>query len=199
MSERVPQLLIIAGPNGAGKSTYSKDLSHEGAVIFDADKEIAILEAKFPGLPSDSVFYGLQQVFSEQVELALQRRIDLTIENNFRDNSLLDIIERFRSKGYEVGMVYLLLSSIAQSKDRVAVRVKNGGHFISNNDIMINYTEGLKNLVFFASRFNHLELIDASGNYLSLRPLLSIRSGILNFHATNMPSWAEQTVRAVAQ
>jgi len=67
-----PQLLIVAGPNGAGKSTYSKDLSPVGAFIFDADKEKARIEARYPGLPDESLAYAVEQYFLDCVDEALK-------------------------------------------------------------------------------------------------------------------------------
>jgi predicted ABC-type ATPase len=197
MIQTVPQLLIIAGPNGAGKSTYSKDLSADGALIFDADKEIAIIEAKYPGLPSQSVFHALQQVFLDQIDDALKQRADFTIESNFRDNTLLETADRFRDNGYEINMVYLLLSGVAQSMDRVNQRVKAGGHFISNQDIIYNYHEGIKNLIFFAGRFDNIEVIDSSGSLLQLRSFLSVQSGEIKYRATPLPVWAEETINNI--
>jgi predicted ABC-type ATPase len=198
MNHAVPQLLIIAGPNGAGKSTFSKDLSNEGSIIFDADKEIAVIDAKYPGLPSQSVFHALQQVFLDQIDEALKQRANFTIESNFRDNSLMGTIVRFQDSGYEVNMVYLLLNGVPQSMDRVKQRVKNGGHFISDQDIIYNYHEGLKNLIFFAGRFDNLEVIDSSGSPSQLRSLLSIQSGVIKYRASSLPAWADPTINEIA-
>lgn len=68
-----PQLLIIAGGNGAGKSTFSKDLSSVDAFIFEADKEIAKIEARYPGLPAESISYAVDQYFLDCVDNALKR------------------------------------------------------------------------------------------------------------------------------
>jgi len=77
-----PQLLIVAGPNGAGKSTFSKDLSATGAIIFDADKEAAKIEALYPGLPSESISYAVEQYFLDCITEALNNKADFTVETN---------------------------------------------------------------------------------------------------------------------
>lgn len=193
-----PQLLIIAGPNGAGKSTYSKDLSSPGAFIFDSDKEIAKIETRFPGLPFESISYAVDQYFLDRVDEALKNRTDFTLETNFRDaGPITDTVSRFMAKGYTVGLVYLGLSSIKQSMDRVKARVKAGGHDVDAASIRYNYEEGLKNLAYFAGRFYNLELIDASEDLYGLRSLLSVKDNQLVFVSEDRPAWAEDTLSAI--
>jgi predicted ABC-type ATPase len=189
-----PQLLIIAGPNGAGKSTFSKDLSATGAFIFDADKEIAKIEARFPGLPGESVSYAVEQYFLDCVDDALKNKTDFTIETNFRDAGLMDTVDRFKDKGYEVNMLYIGLGDIKQSMDRVTARVKSGGHFVDVDSVRYNYGEGLKNLTYFADRFDNLEFIDASGNLYELKSLLSVQRRQLAFLSPDLPEWARPAI-----
>ncbi|HEY9002084.1 MAG TPA: AAA family ATPase [Mucilaginibacter sp.] len=193
-----PQLLIIAGPNGAGKSTFSKDLSAAGAFIFDADKEILRIEAQFPGLPIDSVSYAVQQYFLDCVDDALKNRTYFTIETNFRDGELMNTVSRFKDNGYVVSMVYIGLSDIKQSMDRVTARVQGGGHFVDTGSIRYNYEEGLKNLIHFADRFDNIEIIDASGNLYEPHSLLSVQNKQLVFVSPNAPRWAVPALSKIA-
>jgi len=193
-----PQLLIIGGPNGAGKSTFSKDLSIEGALIFDADVVIAKLHSKHPGWPKESLANAVQQEFLDNVDLALSHRMNFTIETNLRDWVLKDTIDRFRDGGYEVGLAFLCLPSVEQSMDRVTQRVKNGGHFVDNPSIRYNYEEGLKNLQFFADRFDHIEIFDASDRTHGLKSLLSIKNKELSYYKVGAPLWIREVIENVA-
>lgn len=193
-----PQLLILAGPNGAGKSTFSKDLSHPGAFIFDADKEIARFEAQFPGLPFESIAYAVDQYFLDKVDEALKNRTDFTIETNFRDTGLImDTVSRFKGQGYTVGLVYIGLSSVELSMERVAARVKMGGHAVDTASILYNYEQGLKNLAYFAGRFYNVELIDASEGSYRLKSLLSVQDSRLVYLEKDRPVWAESAISAI--
>lgn len=194
----IPQLIFIAGANGAGKSTFSKDLSPTGAFIFDPDKEQAIIESKYSGLPRASIQYAFQQHCQDCIELAIRKKRDFTIETNFRDHDLLDIAERFRANGYEINMIYLLLRSVPESLARVAYRVDNGGHYVDDKSVLYNYNEGLKNLDYFADRFHNLEILDSSGSYFQLRSVLSIQHGKLVHLDTALPKGTEQTVLNIA-
>lgn len=192
-----PQLLIIAGPNGAGKSTFSKDLSPAGAFIFDADKEILRIEAQYPGLPVDSLSYAVQQYFLDCVDTALKNKNNFTIETNFRDANLMDTVGRFKENGYDVSVVYIGLSDVKQSMDRVTARVKGGGHFVDTGSIRYNYEQGLKNLAYFAKRFDNIEFIDASGNLYEPHSLLSVQNRQVVFVTTGAPKWAAPTLSEI--
>ncbi|WP_342645368.1 AAA family ATPase [Mucilaginibacter sp. CSA2-8R] len=138
MASANPQLLIIAGSNGAGKSTYSSDMSQPGAIIFDADKERVAFIRQFPDLPEQSIAFAVEQVFLDQVELALKRKTDLTIETNFRDHGMMSTVSQFQQEGYKASLIYWGLTSIEQSIDRVKHRVHHGGHFVDNHSIRYN-------------------------------------------------------------
>jgi predicted ABC-type ATPase len=194
-----PQLLIVAGPNGAGKSTFSKDLSVAGAFIFDADKEAAKIEARYPGLPGESVSYAVEQFFLDCIVEALNNKIDFTVETNFRDAGLMNTVNRFKENEYVVSIVYIGLSDVKQSMDRVSARVKGGGHFVDTGSIHYNYIEGLKNIEYFADRFDNLEFIDASENLYELRSLLSVQNRQVVFVSNDLPKWAKPVVSSIAK
>ncbi|MBV8389903.1 MAG: zeta toxin family protein [Mucilaginibacter sp.] len=193
-----PQLLIIAGPNGAGKSTLSKTFAPNGAFIFDPDKESAKIEKQYPDLPSESIHYALNQYFLDCVHQAIKGKADFVLETNFRDHSLMDTVIRFQNNGYAANMIYLAISGIPQSMDRVKKRVKSGGHFVDNESIRFNYTEGLKNLQYFADRFDNLEVLLTSKNPSDIRSLLSIQQKQLVFLADDLPGWMEHEISYIA-
>ncbi|WPV00729.1 zeta toxin family protein [Mucilaginibacter sp. cycad4] len=194
-----PQLLIVAGPNGAGKSTFSKDLSAAGAFIFDADKEAAKIEARYPGLPGESVSYAVEQYFLDCVVKALDNKTDFTVETNFRDAALMNTVNRFKENDYVVNIVYIGLSDVKQSMDRVGARVKGGGHFVDTGSIHYNYIEGLKNFEYFADRFDNLEFIDASENLYELRLLLSVQNRQVVFVSNDLPKWAKPVISSIVK
>ena len=196
-ADETHQLLIIAGGNGAGKSSASKYISPPKALIYDPDKEIKRIESQYPDLPAASIYYAVQNYFLDQVDYIQKNKFNFTIETNFRDAGLMDTIERFREAGYSIGMVYMLLPNIQLSMERVNNRVREGGHAVDEDSIRTNFYEGQKNLLYFASRFDHIELINAAGEPGKLRSLLSIISGELAYYSENPPEWAKEMVDAL--
>ena len=193
-----PQLLFVAGPNGAGKSTFSKKLSDPGAVIFDVDKVIARIEAQSPDMPKKVVYQTATQEFFNLATEAVRRKQHFTLETNFRDDQLADIVAEFKRNGYTTNMVYMVLNNIKKSVSRVNQRVKNGGHYVDLKNIEQNYDLGLKYLERFADCFDNLEIIDASGNNFQLRSVLSIQQQQLVYSSTDLPSGAEETIKHIA-
>ena len=193
-----PQLLYVAGPNGAGKSTFSKELSAPGAIIFDADKVIARIEAQAPGMPKKKVYDTATQEFFNQAKEAIRLKQHFTLETNFRDAELMDIAQEFKRYGYTTNMVYLTLDSIEQSIYRVNKRVLNGGHFVDHKNIRQNYDEGLQYLELFADAFDNLEILDGAKDFGEFKSLLSIKQQELIYLSTNLPASLEQTIINIA-
>jgi len=193
-----PQLLYVAGPNGAGKSTFSKELSAPGAIIFDADKVIARIEAQAPGMPKKKVYDTATQEFFNQAKEAIRLKQHFTLETNFRDKELMDIAQEFKRYGYTTNMVYLTLDSIEQSIYRVNNRVLNGGHFVDHKNIRLNYDEGLQYLERFADGFDNLEIVDGSKDFGGFKSLLSRKQQELVYLSTDLPASVKQTILNIA-
>lgn len=193
-----PQLLYVAGPNGAGKSTFSKELSKPGAIIFDVDKVIARIEAQSPGMPKKKVYDTATQEFFNQANEAIRLKQHFTLETNFRDKELVDIANEFKQRGYTTNMFYLTLESIEQSMSRVNKRVLNGGHFVDNKNIVLNYDEGLQYLERFADRFDKLEIIHGSKDPGKFRSLLNIENQQLVYLSDDLPVGVAQTILNIA-
>jgi hypothetical protein len=63
----MPVLYVIAGPNGAGKSSFSSTLLPDGLTAFDGDKELLLLQQKFPGTDTSLLaFYVNAKLFPTQ-------------------------------------------------------------------------------------------------------------------------------------
>lgn len=193
-----PQLLFVAGPNGAGKSTFSKLLSEPDAVIFDVDKVIARIEAQSPDMPKTQIYQAATDEFFNQINAAIRKRQHFTLETNFRDHQLVDIAAEFKRFGYVTNLIYLMLDSIEQSAYRVSQRVKQGGHYVDQENITKNYNQGLQYLVHFADRFDNLEIVDASGTFGQLRSLLSIQQNRLVFLTNDPPKWIKRELNKIA-
>jgi predicted ABC-type ATPase len=199
MPSENPQLLIVGGPNGAGKSTFSGRLSTVGAVVMDIDVITARVQARLPAeVPIESIYFAVQSVFLDAVDEAIKKRQHFTIETNFRDNELMDMISRFKQNGYHTKMIYMTLDGVEQSLARVKQRVSDGGHYVDEDSIRFNYTEGLKNLEYFSNRFDSLEILDASQKPGQIKLLLKIKQQQLVYLSADLPAAIEQTVINIA-
>jgi len=193
-----PQLLFVAGPNGAGKSTYSKKLSEPSAIIFDVDNIIPLIASQSPTMPKKQVYLAATQEFFNQATEAIRQRKHFTLETNFRDEQLVDVVAEFKRFGYTTNLVYLTLDNIEQSSNRVNQRVLNGGHHVDLKNIRPNYEIGLQCLERFADRFDNLSILDASKDNDIPKPLLQIEQQLLVYLKDILPVSIEQTIINIA-
>jgi len=191
------QLIIVAGPNGAGKSTFSAKFSDKDSIVYDPDKEGQKIKDKYPSLPVESIYYFINNHFQDQIAKAVKSKKDFILETNFRDYQLMDTVDQFKEKGYSVNLMYFLLSSEKESMHRVTSRVNKGGHFVDTHSIRLNYDEGLKNLQYFAHRFDKLLILDATGRIGEQEPLLNLEENRIKFIHQQIPSWAEPTIQQI--
>lgn len=139
------KLYIIAGCNGAGKTTASFTILPE------------ILDCK-EFVNADEIAKGLSPFQPEKVSLEagrimLNRINDLLASNeNFAFETTLSTrsyknkIINAKEKGYRVTLLFFWLQNTELAKERVKIRVLEGGHNIEPEVIERRYIKGIKNL-----------------------------------------------------
>lgn len=135
----MPSLFVIAGPNGAGKSTSAPKLltgARQVAAFVNAD-DIAISE-DVGEIEAGRIMLGKLD------ELARQRQ-DFAIETTLASRSLRPRIEVLRELGYFFHLTFVRLPSADMAVQRVAARVRAGGHAIPEAVIRRRYERGLYN------------------------------------------------------
>lgn len=139
-----PVVVIISGPNGAGKSTSAARLLPDGLDIshfVNADVIAAGLSAHAP----EEVALEAGRIMLERLdELATQRQ-SFAFETTLSARTNARFLRRLQEEGYQVQLVYIWLSSSALAIDRVAERVRRGGHHIPDETVIRRYRRGLDN------------------------------------------------------
>jgi len=138
-------IIILGGPNGAGKTTAAKEL---------LPKELGIREF----VNADEIARGLSPFNAAGVAVAagrvmLKRMRDLVdagesfaFETTCAGQTHIPLLRRCRADGWRVTLLYLWLPSPEAALDRVARRVKQGGHSIPADIIIRRYWKGLSNM-----------------------------------------------------
>jgi predicted ABC-type ATPase len=198
-----PQLYVFAGPNGAGKSTLSASMVPPGTPIFDGDKELALLRRQFPDVDSGNLYDAVNgHIYEDWKNRAIQSATDCAFETNFRMEQVMKSVEQFKNGGYETRLIFFGLDSIESSVDRVKLRVAQGGHEVSLDNIRENYDKGLKNLGLFYQGFDSVHLYqnyeDREQTIRSV-PLMAIENGQIKEQALTLPDWAKALVQILEQ
>jgi predicted ABC-type ATPase len=189
----MPELFIIAGPNGAGKSTYSESLVRPYMGVFDGDKEFKTLTGRYPDVDSAHLENVRNEMFQTQKETALKNGIDFAYETNFASDQTMETVRQFKDRGFTVNLIYVGLSNIQSAISRVNLRVSQGGHRVSGDQIRENYEEGLKNLHKHARSFDRTMVYDNSSNRVMAPPrlLFELKRGLLIEKSAKIPKWAQ--------
>ena len=141
-----PKCIIIAGPNGAGKTTFALDYlpKVEG---FDNFINADLIASGLSPLSPEKHLLAASKLFLGEIDKAIKAREDVSFETTLSGKSYLKLIRELKNNGWEVELIYLYLPSVQLSINRVAERVKHGGHDIPKETIIRRYPRSLDNLV----------------------------------------------------
>jgi len=138
-------LYIIAGCNGAGKTTASFTILPE---IINC-KEFVNADEIAKGLSP----FQPEKVAIESGRIMLKRIVELindnesfAFETTLSTKSYKNIINTARRKGYTITLLFFWLQNVELAKERVKIRVLEGGHNILPEIIERRYLNGIKNL-----------------------------------------------------
>jgi predicted ABC-type ATPase len=140
-----PKLFIIAGPNGAGKTTFASQFLPR----FTSSREFVnadeIAQRISPAHPEKAAFQAARKMLTRINHLASQK-VDFAIETTLAGKSYVPLLKGLRTSGYEIHLYYLWLPDVQMAVDRVAERVRKGGHNIPEPVIRRRYVAGIRNL-----------------------------------------------------
>ncbi|MCC9061847.1 zeta toxin family protein [Flavobacterium piscisymbiosum] len=137
-------LYIIAGCNGAGKTTASYTILPE---ILDC-KEFVNADEIAKGLSPfqpEKVSFEAGRIMLNRIDELLQKEADFAFETTLSAKSYISIIKKAQNQGYFITLVFFWLNSVELAKQRVIIRVSEGGHNILVDVIERRYIRGIKN------------------------------------------------------
>lgn len=138
-------LYIIGGCNGAGKTTASYTILPE---ILDCKEFVnadEIARGLSPFNPNSMVIEAGKLMLKRIVEL-LGRDESFAIETTLATRSYVNLVHQAQAKGYKVTLVFFWLHTPELALQRIAERVKKGGHDIPNVTARRRYIAGINNL-----------------------------------------------------
>ena len=141
----MPNLYIIAGCNGAGKTTASYTVLPE---MLECDEFInadEIAKGLSPFNPEKAAIES-GRIMLDKISRLISRKLDFAFETTLATRSYINTIQKAKSFGYDITLVFFWLDSVELAIERVKIRVEEGGHNIPVNVIKRRYMAGLKNL-----------------------------------------------------
>lgn len=139
------KLYVIAGCNGAGKTTASFTILPE---ILDCKEFInadEIARGISPFQP-EKVSFEAGRIMLNRINELLSKSENFAFETTLSTKSFKTKIIEAKEKGFQVTLLFFWLKNIQLAKERVKIRVSEGGHDIEPEVIERRYLRGIKNL-----------------------------------------------------
>lgn len=138
-------LYIICGCNGAGKTTASFTVLPEILHCREFVNADEIAKGLSPFNP-ESVAIEAGRLMLQRIGELLDRNETFSIETTLATKSYINLVHKAQAKGYRVHLIYFWLETPELAMQRVAERVRNGGHNIPIEVIQRRYVAGIRNL-----------------------------------------------------
>ena len=136
------QVFIVAGANGSGKTTIATEFLKELYLDFlNADK---IAESINPD-NMDSVKLKAGKVFLGTLKDLIKQKKSFALESTLSGRYLIDIIAHLKRERYKINIIYAFVDSPEFAIDRIKVRVKSGGHFVPDEDVIRRFYRSKNN------------------------------------------------------
>lgn len=136
-----PRVIIIAGPNGAGKTTFAREFLPREAgcpVFVNADLIAAGLS---PFAPERAALQA-GRLTLEAIAQHVARRESFAFETTLSGRAYARQIPQWQALGFRVELFFLGLPSADMAVQRVAERVRQGGHHIPEATIRRRFDAG---------------------------------------------------------
>lgn len=183
MKEKI--FTIFAGVNGAGKSTLynSPILEKEKLGVRINTDEIVRTFGDWKN-EADQVKAG--KIAIKLRRNCIEKGLSFNQETTLTGKSIIKFIDQVKEKGYKVHLFYVGVNSPEIAKERIAGRVKKGGHDIPNETVERRYYESIENLKIILSKVDLAEIYDNSNSYTLV---VTKREGVIKSYIKELPEW----------
>jgi predicted ABC-type ATPase len=145
MSEPVrPVVVVIGGPNGAGKSTIAARVL-QGALAVGEFVNADVIARGLSAFDPDSVAVAAGRIMLERLHALAAQRASFAFETTLSGRSFAPWLRELTASGYDFHLVYVWLPSPELALERVAARVRRGGHDIPEDVVRRRYAMGVRN------------------------------------------------------
>lgn len=138
-------LYIIAGCNGAGKTTASYTILPEIIECKEFVNADEIAKGLSPFQP-EKVSFEAGRIMINRINELIGTNSSFAFETTLSTRSYRNKIIEAKNQNYTVTLLFFWLNNVTLAKERVRIRVKEGGHNIPNEVIERRYYKGIKNL-----------------------------------------------------
>lgn len=162
--KRRPIVNIIAGPNGSGKTTFAREFLPGFVKCPEFVNADYLAEGLSPFAPDRAAIRAGRLMLARIHELAAAGK-SFGFESTLAGKSYVKLLRNLKTKGYQVHLYFLWLPKVSIALERVAQRVRKGGHDIPDEVIRRRFKSGIRNLLtVYKPLLDSWSIWDASDN-----------------------------------
>ena len=155
------RIVIIAGPNGAGKTTFAREFLPTDAELPNFVNADLIAAGLSPFAP-DLAAFKAGRLMLETIADYARRGESFSFETTLSGLTYAQMIPAWRADGYAVKLVFLSLPDEEMAVERVAIRVRQGGHNVPVDVIRRRFAHGISNFGRYKLLVDSWQLYDNS-------------------------------------
>jgi predicted ABC-type ATPase len=156
------EIVILGGPNGAGKTTAAKKLLPRFPAVQEFLNADEFARAISPSDVESAAFTAGRKMLQRMREL-IAAGVSFGIETTFSGKSSIRILKECKRDGWRITILYLWLPRPEDAIERVAQRVREGGHGVSSDVIRRRFFASAQNFIkFYMPLADELEVYDNS-------------------------------------
>jgi predicted ABC-type ATPase len=140
-----PKVYVIAGPNGSGKTTFVYKFLPDYAGCLNFVNADLISLGLSPFSP-ETVALRSGKLMLEQIRSLSERGVDFGFETTLAGKTYVNLLKGLKADGYEINLFFLWLRDVELAIERIAGRVRKGGHDVPGNVVRRRYARGIFNL-----------------------------------------------------
>jgi predicted ABC-type ATPase len=165
------EYVIYAGVNGSGKSTLYNLQDEKIMNRVNPDEVLAASGKSWKD--SNSTIFAMRQSVA-LIKGFLSHNTSFCQETTLTGKTVFRNINEAKMRGYKIIMHYVGVESVDISLQRVAERVRRGGHGIPEEDIRRRYDVSLQNLI---KAVNFCDEISVYDNTVFFKPIAFFQNG----------------------
>jgi len=141
-----PTIYILAGPNGAGKTTFANTFLQPFAKCREFLNADLIAAGLSPFAPESQAIRA-SELLLKRIDELVSTRSTFSFETTLAARSYHGSVIQWRRLGYRVMLYFIWLPNPELAIQRVAKRVREGGHNIPETVVRRRFARGLANLL----------------------------------------------------
>ena len=180
---------LVAGPNGAGKTTSTQKnpirlLLPQVKPLNADDRTLELLRSigiqDFEEAPLSvlkEVFVAAAEETFAVAKAGIDTGAELLVETVLSTRKFDALVDRVHERGGFFGFIYLGLVNPSLSKERVARRVRQGGHDVPEEKLASRWIRSVQNVGYFAYKADQFFVFDNSNSDPDVPPVLIAEGG----------------------